>query len=92
MVISGQALPRSSIHRPTFTVSQERLAFIQELDSSVTFMSGTLIDERAKLRKDMMNGAVVEPGPIRAWIVMRFRKKRGRKNEAVVTYGTLHIK
>lgn len=59
-------------------ITQKRLAQIQELQSRLAFERSKLDEEWKTLRKEMMDGAEIELGPIRAWLEYSIRlTKRG---------------
>ena len=63
-------------------VSQLRLARIQHLQSEVAYMQGELGKEWDAVRRDLLEGAIVEKGPLRAWIKCILRLGRAKTIDA----------
>lgn len=49
-------------------VSQLRLARIQQMQSDLAFLKTELAKEWDSVRRDLLQGAIIEKGPLRAWI------------------------
>lgn len=67
-----------------------RLARIQDLQSRLALCHQQLTEEWQTIRKDMIHGATVEDGPIRAFLKYSFRfahdpRSRQRKPQMVTT-------
>jgi len=94
VVISGRSYQTPTAHRSVHTISQHRLAHIQEMQSRIGYEQSKLSDEWARVRKDMIAGATVEPGPIRAWlaVTMRFIRRRGQLARTAIQVKKLVIK
>lgn len=54
-------------------VSQLRLARIQQMQADIAYMQMELQREWDAVRKDLLSGAAVEKGPLRAWIKCTLR-------------------
>jgi hypothetical protein len=76
-----------------FTVSQLRLARIQDLQSRMAFTHAELRREWREVRKQLMVGAQVETGPLRAWLEYSVRviKKPGQA-KSMRTHTTLIVR
>src|SRR5438309_10978070 len=70
------AAPRSGI------VSQLRLARIQQLQAEVAYLQMQLSKEWDGVRNDLLQGAIVEKGPLRAWIKCILRLGRAKAIDA----------
>ncbi len=85
VIISGRSKtkknPAIAERVVSFLVTQERLARIQELQSRLAFEHRELIEEWKRIRSEMLAGAKVQPGPIRAWLQysLRYTKRGSRK-------------
>jgi hypothetical protein len=75
-----------------FFISQERLARIQELQSRLAYEHNEFMQEWRVLKRQMLGGAEIERGPIRAWLQhsLRVVKRRGRRESK--TYTTLKVR
>lgn len=78
----------------SWTVTQMRLARIQELQSRLAFDRKQLAQEWQTLRQEMIGGATVEVGPIRAWLKssLRYVQVRGSRKRQARTYTTLIVR
>lgn len=63
-------------------VSQMRLARIQHLQAEVAFYEMELAKEWESVRTDLLGGASVEKGPLRAWIKCILRLGRAKTIDA----------
>lgn len=85
IVISGGTEKSQTVLPVTVVpvVSQTRLAEIQDLQSRIAFDKEMLSRKWSLLRHDILKGASIEKGPIRAWLENRlqFSRKPNRKKK-----------
>lgn len=62
---------------PLQGVSQMRLARIQQMQSDIAYLKMQLSEEWRLVRAELLGGAKVEKGPLRAWIKFTLRFGRG---------------
>lgn len=75
----GSARKVTILQKRIAAITQLRLAHIQQLQSDIMELHRQLSKESAQLRKELLKGALVESGPIRAF----FRRKGGKKKMVV---------
>lgn len=69
---------------PRALVAQLRLARIEQLQSDIAYLQMELLKEWQSVREEILGGAAIEKGPLRAWLrtTMRMvRDRTTRKNE-----------
>ncbi len=85
LVLHGQGHNQTRNHARNgpahWKITQLRLARIQELQSRLAFMQEELNQEWQSLRRDMLRGAKVETGPIRAFFKYSLRFVRSPRSE-----------
>lgn len=69
---------------PRALVAQLRLAKIEQLQSDIAYLQMELLKEWQAVREEILGGAVIEKGPLRAWVRTTMREVRDKdthKNE-----------